>query len=112
MAAHNRLVVLGRTTTSGVLRKLVYSAVSKHDRVEAQRVTHNASWDGLVRPSSRYRVRAAGSTEDQARVLLSPSVCGTLPGDELSDSDLLCAASRRVRHPAQLGSSTPTAFWA
>ena len=96
VAAHNRLVLLGRTTTSGELRELVYSAVSKHDRVEAQRVTHNASWDVLVRPSSRYRVRAAGSTEDQARVLLSPSVCGTLPGDELSDSDLLCAADARA----------------
>ena len=95
VAAHNRLVVLGRTTTSGVLRALVYSAVSKHDRVEAQRVTHNASWDGLVRPSSRYRVRAAGSTEDQARVLLSPSVCGTLPGDELSDS-ICCALPTRA----------------
>ena len=92
VAAHRRLVVLGRSTTSGELRKLVSSAVSKHDRVEAQRVTRNDSWDGLVRPSSRYRVRAAGSTADQARVLLSPSVCGTLPGDELSDSDLLCAA--------------------
>ena len=90
VAAHSRLVALGRTTTSGELRKLVYSAVAYHDEVEARRVTRNDSWDGLLRPIVRYRVRVAGST-GQARILLSPSTCGTLPGDALFDSDLLCA---------------------
>ena len=90
VAAHRRLVALGRSTTSGELRKLVYSAVAYHDEVEARRVTRNDSWDGLLRPIVRYRVRVAGST-GQARVLLSPSTCGTLPGDALFDSDLLCA---------------------
>ena len=92
VAAHYGLVPLGPTTTSGKLRELVVAVVSAH---EAMRVTRAEVWDRFVRVNSYYRVRAQGSA-GQPRVLFSPSRCGTVPGDALFDSDLLCASDARA----------------
>jgi len=92
VAAHYGLVPLGPTTTSGELRELVVAVLSAH---EAMPVTRAEVWDRLVRVNSYYRVRAQGSA-GQPRVLFSPSRCGTVPGDDLLDSDLLCASDARA----------------
>ena len=87
VAAQHWLVPLGRTTTAGELRQSVRAAVAAHDAEQARRVTSDGAWDRVGVTTSWFRVRAAGD-----RILLSPSRCGSLPGDRLLDSDLLCAA--------------------
>ena len=85
-----RLIALHRSSTSGELRQLVYTEMAKYDAAEAASVTSVDAWDRLVPPLCRFRVRAPGPT-DQQRILLSPSADGSLPGDLLNDTDILCA---------------------
>ena len=88
--ALRRLIALPRSSTSGELRQLVYTEMAKYDATEAASVTSVDAWDKLVPPLCHFRVRAPGPT-DQQRILLSPSADGSLPGDLLNDTDLLCA---------------------